>query len=169
MQLIGYDLAVLCDCRTVVPLSCTHGKHYPGGTTPRRLPRSIACCLPSLTACRTHSGLEHPSLVILPILKPRNAYNPRTHSEPSRQLHVSRGRRHCLASIFCPRLQHPSLETLAILKPRKAFIPRTHPAHSRQLHDARWCGLCLEKSLCLAASPIFLRHTQGSQSYIYMK
>ena len=110
LQLIGYDLAVLCDCRTVVPLSCTHGKHYPRGTTPRRLPRSIACCLPSLTACRTHSGLEHPSLVILPILKPRNAYNPRTHSEPVRSM---------LAFLASPRVRR----VWSWLKPSGRFEP----------------------------------------------
>ena len=55
VKLIGYDFAVLLECRIVKPLSCTHDKHHLGSASPRRLPRSLTCCVRSLTACQTRS------------------------------------------------------------------------------------------------------------------
>ena len=42
VRLLNYRIAIL--------LSCTHGKLHPGSATPRRLPRSLTRCVPSLTA-----------------------------------------------------------------------------------------------------------------------
>ena len=50
VKLLRYDFAVLLDHMVVIPLSSTHGKLYPGSAAPRRLPRSLTCCVPSLTA-----------------------------------------------------------------------------------------------------------------------
>ena len=60
---------MLLDCSTVMPLGCTHDKLLPGSETDRRLPQSLACCVPksqcslcvpSLTARHTHSRQKHP-------------------------------------------------------------------------------------------------------------
>ena len=50
VNLLRYDFAVLLDHMVVIPLSSTHGKLYPGSAAPRRLPRSLTCCVPSLKA-----------------------------------------------------------------------------------------------------------------------
>ena len=53
----------------MIPLSCAHEKLYHGSATPRRLPRSLTCCVPSLAARQTRSRQECLSLVILEILE----------------------------------------------------------------------------------------------------
>ena len=57
MALLGHDFAMLWDFRLVIPLSCTHDKLHPGSATPRRLPRSSTCCVPSLSLFWQSSNL----------------------------------------------------------------------------------------------------------------
>ena len=44
----------------MIPLSCTHEKLHPGSAAPRRLPRSLACYVPSLTAPRHTHAMNTP-------------------------------------------------------------------------------------------------------------
>ena len=155
-------------------LSCTHEKHHLGSATPRRMPRNLTCCIPSITARQTRPRLKHPCLIILAALKPRKACNPRTHSEPPRQLHDMRGnmisnsngRGLRLTTRFRPCLQHPFIGILEIIKFRTAFEPRTFFVHSRQLYDSRRSGLCLATSLSIFSSQWSLRYTRGSRGLV---
>ena len=54
-KLVRYDFAMIWDCRVVKPLRCAHGKFHLGSATPLRLPRSLSCCVPSLTARHARS------------------------------------------------------------------------------------------------------------------
>ena len=57
-KLIWYHFAALRDCMIVILLSCTHDKPHPGSATTWRLPRSLTCCIPSLTAPAVYLELE---------------------------------------------------------------------------------------------------------------
>ena len=57
LELLRYDFAMLRDYRIVIPVSCTHGELHPGSATPRQLPRSSICCVPSITAHVLHVKL----------------------------------------------------------------------------------------------------------------
>ena len=112
----------------MIPLSCTHGKLHPGSATPRRLPRSLTCCVESLTAHLLHVKLLRYDFamlgdyrIVIPLI-PLSYAHGKLHplSATPRRLH--RSLTCCEPSLTSQqtrlRYESASLVVLAILKPR---------------------------------------------------
>ena len=111
VKMIGFHFAILRDCRIVIPLSCTHDKLYPGSATPRRLSRSLTCCLPCLTAHLLHLKLllyDYAVLRNFKIATPLSCTNDKHHPGSTTPRWLPRRLIWCVPSHKAPAASHVS-------------------------------------------------------------